>query len=692
MDRLKNHYGMDSTVKEYLVGILENFTIEESYRKIDSSDVRDALEIFLLDCKMGESEINLLCNDIALELSENYQEFEFVPLEASMKMQGFEENANLSRAKVDLQFGLTKNTLSHINSKEIEKAEMKLKLKQARRERKSAIKTTSEVSAQNESVLQEADIHGGNKDIRLENFDIALGGKPILTGCDLVIAKGRRYGLVGRNGVGKSTLLRSISSRQLDIPRNISILHVEQEVIGDDTTALESVLNSNDRLRKLIEDERDCNLILESESSTEMDKDSASDKLVSIYKQLEGMAAETAEARASEILFGLGFTSETYCNATKTFSGGWRMRIALARALFCAPDLLLLDEPTNMLDIPAVIWLEKYLQTWEKSILVVSHDRRFLDVISTDILHLHHEMLDAYRGNYTQFVVTKEEKIKNYQREYEAQMEYRAHLQAFIDKWRYNAKRAPQAQMKIKILEKLPVLRPVATEPTIHFQFPPVENLNTPIVQMDDVSFGYSPDKMLLSNVSFSMDLGSRIAIVGPNGSGKTTFLNLMTKKLQPTSGYCHLNGKLRFAFFSQHFVDQLDMSMNSIEFLQSKYPGLKEEEYRRHLGSFGVSGPLGMQSIQTLSGGQKSRVVFATLNMMNPHILVLDEPTNHLDMDSIDALTKAIKKFEGGVIVVSHDERFIHAACREIVVCKDGTISKFNGEISDYVKSLHAE
>lgn len=281
--------------------------------------------------------------------------------------------------------------------------------------------------------------------------------------------------------------------------------------------------------------------------------------------------SDKAFSRASMILFGLGFSSEAMEKPTKSFSGGWRMRLGLAGALLCQPDLLLLDEPTNMLDIPAVIWLEKYLESWPNTLLVVSHDKTFLDNVCTDILHMHNESLDAYRGNFTQFLVTKEERVKNLQREYEAQMQYRQHLQEFIDRRGYNAKRASQAQSKIKILEKLPELKPIPTEPCIYFTFAPVEPLPPPIIVMDEVTFGYDKSKSIFSNVSFSLLLDSRVTIVGPNGAGKTTLLKLMADQLEPLSGYCRRNGKLRFAFFTQHHVDQPDLSLSPLQYAHSK-------------------------------------------------------------------------------------------------------------------------
>ncbi len=548
-------------------------------------------------------------------------------------------------------------------------------------------------------------------DLILESFDVAHAGKRILTNANLLLAQGRRYGLVGRNGVGKSTLLNHLSGRKLAVAAGMSILHVEQEVIGDDTSALQSVIAADvKRTALLAEEVRIQEELLKSSTDNEAAME-LTRRSQTIYTILEESEADTAEARAATILSGLGFSLADQQKATRKFSGGWRMRIALARALFCMPDLLLLDEPTNMLDFPAVVWLEGYLNDWPGTLFVVSHDRCFLDNVCTDILHMHNEQLDTYRGNYCQFLATKEERLKSQQSEYETQLEYRQHLQAFIDRWRYNANRAPQAQSRIKILEKLPPLRPVIVESPVVLRFPPVETISPPILQLDDVSFSYPqarkeittedgdtitvPDEeatempLILRNVDFNVQPGSRMAIVGPNGAGKTTLLKLLSGALEPSSGKLYRHGRLRISLFTQHHVDQLDLSLNSIEMLKVRFPGKTEEEYRHSLGSFGLSGPLALQTIRTLSGGQKSRLVFTLLSMEKPQIMILDEPTNHLDMDTIDALVKALGEYSGGVLVVSHDKRFIDQLCGEIWVCDKTLVKRFEGSIHEYAQCL---
>jgi len=333
-------------------------------------------------------------------------------------------------------------------------------------------------------------------------------------------------------------------------------------------------------------------------------------------------------------------------------------------------------------------WLEDYLQTWPGTLVVVSHDRAFLDAVATDIIHQHSGRLDYYKGNFTQFYSTKSERERNLRREYEAQMEYRKHLQAFIDRWRYNANRAAQAQSKIKILEKLPELIPPVAEETENFRFPETEKISPPLLQLSEVTFGYDLSKIILNRINIDVGLDSRIAVVGSNGAGKSTLIKLLTGELNPMSGQVNRNGRLRVGYFAQHHVDTLIPTMNPVQFLAHKFPGKTEQEYRQHLGNFQISGMTGLQSIGTLSGGQKSRVAFSVLSLLRPHILLLDEPTNHLDLEGLDALMHALRTWNGGVIVISHDERFITSVAKELWVCGDGTVAMFKGDVEAY-KSL---
>ncbi|CAK9310878.1 unnamed protein product [Citrullus colocynthis] len=537
------------------------------------------------------------------------------------------------------------------------------------------------------------------KDIHMENFNISVGGRDLIVDGTVTLSFGRHYGLIGRNGTGKTTFLRYMAMHAIDgIPKNCQILHVEQEVVGDDTSALQCVLNSDiERTQLLAEEARLQALQREAEfddgkSNAAIDKDGTAQRLEEIYKRLEFIDAYSAEARAASILAGLSFSPDMQRKATKTFSGGWRMRIALARALFIEPDLLLLDEPTNHLDLHAVLWLESYLVKWPKTFIVVSHAREFLNTVVTDILHLQGQKLTTYKGNYDTFERTREEQLKNQQKAFEANERTRSHMQSFIDKFRYNAKRASLVQSRIKALERIGHVDEVINDPDYKFEFPtPDDRPGPPIISFSDASFGYPGGPILFKNLNFGIDLDSRIAMVGPNGIGKSTILKLIAGELQPTSGTVFRSAKVRIAVFSQHHVDGLDLSSNPLLYMMRCFPGVPEQKLRAHLGSFGVTGNLALQPMYTLSGGQKSRVAFAKITFKKPHIILLDEPSNHLDLDAVEALIQGLVLFQGGILMVSHDEHLISGSVEELWAVSEGKVNPFRGTFQDYKKILQS-
>ncbi|KAK6144981.1 hypothetical protein DH2020_021801 [Rehmannia glutinosa] len=503
------------------------------------------------------------------------------------------------------------------------------------------------------------------RDLHMENFTISVGGRDLIVDGCVTLSHGRHYGLVGRNGTGKTTFLRYMALHAIEgIPKNCQILHVEQEVAGDDTSALQCVLNSDaERTQLLDEESRLIALQVKHPTSSSkkrtgprwepgksneelngVDKTSVSHRLEAIYKRLEFIDAYSAEARAASILAGLSFSPEMQKKPTKAFSGGWRMRITLARALFIEPDLLLLDEPTNHLDLHAVLWLETYLVKWPKTFIVVSHAREFLNTVVTDILHLQGQKLTSYRGNYDIFERTREEQIKNKQKAFEANERARSHMQSFIDKFRYNAKRASLVQSRIKALDRLGHVDEVFNDPDYKFEFPsPDDRPGPPIISFSDASFGYPGGPILFKNLNFGIDLDSRIAMVGPNGIGKSTILKLISGELQPSSGTVFRSAKVRIAVFSQHHVDGLDLSSNPLLYMMRCFPGVPEQKLRGHLGSFGITGNLALQPMYTLSA------------------------LNHLDLDAVEALIQGLVLFQGGVLMVSHDEHLISGSVEQL-------------------------
>lgn len=681
----------------------------------------DAIREICLSCHADPAAVVELCNHLTYLVeakleSMGHKEVGLAKLNHAINMASEKQVSNtmgLLGGGADLEATARRKVASQVDKKKLAKAELKIQAKLAKRVMKADYEASrlldevDEVDDYDENFLKVNPLTfesatGKSKDIRIDGIDINFAGNRILTDASLTLAHGRRYGLVGRNGIGKSTLLRALSRRELAVPAHLTILHVEQEITGDDTTALQAVLDADVWRKYLYAEQKKITerhtqiaeelVALEAEDpgrwALEKERTDLDSHLTEVQFKLADIDAEKAEARAATILVGLGFTPERQQNATKSFSGGWRMRLALARALFCNPDLLLLDEPSNMLDVPSVAFLANYLSTYENTVLVVSHDRAFLNEVATNIIYQHNERLDYYTGNFTQFYATKEERKKNQVREYESQLAYRKHLQAFIDKFRYNAAKSSEAQSRIKKLEKLPILEAPEADDEITFRFPVAEKISPPVLQMTGVSFAYG-EKQILRDVDLDVQLDSRVAVIGPNGAGKTTMLKLLIEQLSPSSGVVQRHPRLRIAYFAQHHVDALDLTMSAVSFMARHWPGRNEEEYRRHLGAFGLVGTLGLSKMATLSGGQKSRVAFACLSLQNPHILVLDEPTNHLDIEAMDALVAALKEFNGGVILVSHDVTFLSQTSDRLWLCQEGTVNQFDGSIEDYKKQV---
>eukprot|EP01091_Cochliopodium_minus_P004060 TRINITY_DN1397_c0_g1_i1.p1 TRINITY_DN1397_c0_g1~~TRINITY_DN1397_c0_g1_i1.p1 ORF type:complete len:693 (-),score=217.93 TRINITY_DN1397_c0_g1_i1:28-2106(-) len=667
---------VDPTIISYLSGVLS------SYDKGDGNFF-DIVSPFLLASEVGsEEEIKEICEKI---ISIKFGEDDLVKKEDKKLKKAINMSTKSDKLNRKIQNNLPKDKkkglINYTEDEMIDINEDHLDKKKKNTSTKK--KVVYEASDPSKMFIRKVDGKGKSKDIHLRSIDIGFAGHQLIKDANLVIAYGRRYGLVGRNGTGKSTLLRAISNRELKVPMHITILHVEQEATGDDTNALDSVLAADEERQKLIEEEKQ---ILEGGSEKN------DERLLQVQQQLFEIGAEKSKSLAAKILSGLGFDNEMQQRATKTYSGGWRMRIALARALFCTPDLLLLDEPTNMLDINAKLWLENYLQTWPSTLLTVSHDRYFLNCVTTDIIHLHSLNLTVYKGNYEAFEKVRVSRLKNQQKSHEAQQKQKEHVQKFIDRFRFNAKRASLVQSRIKMLKKMEVISAVIEDPTCAFSFPETVEIQNPIIEVKEASFHYpNTEKNIFTDLKFTLLNDSRIAFVGANGQGKSTLLKLLTGEVQPTDGYININNRVNFGRFSQHHVDHLEVDLTCIEFLQKKFPGKKELEYRSYLGKFGISGELALQQIRTLSGGQKSRLQFAIMSYPNPNMLILDEPENHLDVETVDILAQALNDYNGAILLVTHNERLIRLVCNDLWIIDDGRIIEFEGDFDDYRRKLIA-
>ena len=547
-----------------------------------------------------------------------------------------------------------KKTLSHKEKKELKKRE-KLDAEIARISKKGG-EGHSELDA-NFTVAQALKTGGALTqletavDIKIEKFSIAAKGKDLFRDASLMIAAGRRYGLVGPNGHGKTTLLRHIGSRSLQIPPNIDALICEQEVVADERSALETVLSSDVKRTSLLNDCKDL------EAQQENGKD-VTERLNEVYDELRAIGADQAEPKARRLLAGLGFSREMQERATNKFSGGWRMRVSLARALFIEPTLLMLDEPTNHLDLNAVIWLDNYLQNWKKTLLIVSHDQSFLDNVCTDIIHLDQCKLWYYKGNYSMFKKMVVQKTRERMKEYEKQ-------ERRIKELKNSGQSKKKAEAKTKDLltrkqlkgqsklqknddEQGPTeLLEKPREYNVKFRFPETSTLQPPILGLYDASFNYPDQPPLFKNVEFGLDMDSRIAIVGPNGVGKSTFLGLLMGDLEATSGEMRKNARLNIGRFDQHSGEHLTAAESPTEYLMRLF-NLPVEKARKQLGSFGLQSHAHTIQMKDLSGGQKSRVALAELTLSAPDVVILDEPTNNLDIESIDALAEAIGEYQG--------------------------------------------
>ncbi|KAM7135601.1 ATP-binding cassette sub-family F member 1 isoform 1-T1 [Molossus nigricans] len=581
---------------------------------------------------------------------------------------------------------------AHLSKKEKKKLKKQMEYERQVASLKAASAAENDFSVSQAEMSSRQAMLENASDIKLEKFSISAHGKELFVNADLYIVAGRRYGLVGPNGKGKTTLLKHIANRALSIPPNIDVLLCEQEVVADETPAVQAVLRADTKRLQLLEEERQL------QAQLEQGDDTAAARLEKVYEELRATGAAAAEAKARRILAGLGFDPEMQNRPTHKFSGGWRMRVSLARALFMEPTLLMLDEPTNHLDLNAVIWLNNYLQGWRKTLLIVSHDQGFLDDVCTDIVHLDAQRLHYYRGNYMTFKKMYQQKQKELLKQYEKQEKKLKELKAGgksakqAEKQTREALTRKQQKCRRKNLDEesqeAPELLKRPKEYTVRFTFPNPPPLSPPVLGLHGVTFGYEGQKPLFKNLDFGIDMDSRICIVGPNGVGKSTLLLLLTGKLTPTQGEMRRNHRLKVGFFNQQYAEQLHMEQTPTEYLQQAF-NLPYQDARKCLGRFGLESHAHTIQICKLSGGQKARVVFAELACREPDVLILDEPTNNLDIESIDALGEAINEYQGAVIVVSHDARLITETSCQLWVVEEQSVSQIDGDFEDYKREV---
>lgn len=527
--------------------------------------------------------------------------------------------------------------------------------------------------------------HEASANLKMIGVTITFYGREIVTDTMIELNMGRRYGLLGLNGSGKSTVLHAIANRELPIPSHTDLFLLSREMPPTDKTALRCVID--------VDTER---LALEKEAEwlAVQEDDDAHMKLMDIYERLEEMDADTAEVRAAAILKGLGFSHAMMHKAAKDFSGGWRMRISLARALYLKPSLLLLDEPTNHLDLDACVWLEEELKTYKRCLVVVSHSQDFLNGVCTNIILLRQQKLTYYGGNYDTFLRTREEQLENQKKKYDWEQNQLQHMKDYVARFGHgSAKLARQAQSKEKTMAKMVAggLTEKAFDDKVkQFCFFDPGEIPPPVIMVQNVSFKYG-DKLPLiyKNLEFGLDLDTRIALVGPNGAGKSTLLKLLDGTISPTEGLIRRHSHVKLGTYHQHLTEKLDLERSALDWMLSEFPAIKDREQMRSvIGRYGITGREQTCLMKQLSDGQRCRVAFAWVAYQTPHLLLLDEPTNHLDIESIDALADAINGFEGGLILVSHDFRLVQQVAQEIWICDHG-ITKWDGDIFSYKEHL---
>ena len=510
------------------------------------------------------------------------------------------------------------------------------------------------------------------------DIELLRGGKPLITNTSAKINPGQKVGLVGKNGCGKSSLFAlirheiSLDNGSLTYPSSWQVSSVKQETPALDRSAHDYVLDGDTEFRQLEAD------LAQAEAADN------GNKIADIHGKLDAIGAYSINARCSELLSGLGFSEDKQQLPVQSFSGGWRMRLNLAQALLCRSDLLLLDEPTNHLDLDAVIWLEKWLKQYDGTLMLISHDRDFLDAIITKIIHVEDQKLNEYTGDYTSFEKQRAEKLSQQQSMYEKQQREVAHMQSYIDRFRYKASKAKQAQSRIKAMERMELISAANADSQFSFSFLEPDALPLPLLTMEDVCAGYG-DTLILDNIKLNLVPGSRIGLLGRNGAGKSTLIKLLSAEIEPIQGTLEVNPNSKVGYFAQHQLEFLRLDDTPLQHMVRLAPEKTELELRKYLGGFGFIGDKALDIVRPFSGGEKARLVLALIVWQKPNLLLLDEPTNHLDLEMRHALSVALQGFEGAMVVVSHDRHLLRSTTDELYLVHDKKVLPFNGDLDDY-------
>lgn len=515
--------------------------------------------------------------------------------------------------------------------------------------------------------------------ITLKNFFLSRSGNSLLENVNLTIHPNQKVGLIGANGSGKSSLFAALRGElvpergDIYFPAGLKIAALAQEIAALETTAIDYVLDGHKELRQL-----EKQLLQAQQIDDGM-------QIANLHVKLDAIDAYRIPAQAAEILHGLSFTDDQFAQPVSAFSGGWRMRLNLAQSLLCPADLLLLDEPTNHLDLDAIIWLEGWIKSYQGTVIIISHDRDFLDNVVDHIAHLERNQIKLYTGNYSKYEEQRAAALALQQASYEKQQKQREHMMKYVERFRYKASKAKQAQSRLKALEKMEIIQATHLDVPFNFEFREPTKSSNPLLRVEKADLGYTDNNIILKNICFSLQPDVRIGLLGPNGAGKSTLIKLIADMLLPLQGKRESGKNLNIGYFAQHQIDHLNLDDSPLSHLKMLDPKITEQQARQYLGGFAFVGDIVFSPVRLFSGGEKARLALALIVWQRPNLLLLDEPTNHLDLEMREALAMALQSYSGALIVVSHDRHLLRLTTDEFWLVADGIVKPFDGDLLDY-------